>query len=199
MGTTIQATEAAEASSLKKHVKIFAVITAIIIILGASLIYYFFEYKNHRITYLFGLSVLGGGITLLFTLGGKYVMADKIPWKRNKIACLKQGFTNLFLIVLTMALMGGWGWWVTTGETARERDILTNQPTAFTSAYVSYIEVTHSKSSTYYDADIQYTVNGKIILQQTPDNTGYLKAGQTYRLKYSIPYPEMFVIYGNGN
>lgn len=179
-------------SNLKKYV----LIGAPIIIVGMSLVYYYFEYKNHNISWLFIIALFAGWFSIFFTISGDYLSGPKILWRNDKAGMLKQGIGRLIIYLTMVGLMFVNGYVVNTAEENREKGIMDNQPTAFTTALVTGVVATHGKSGTYYHAEFQYTINGKVIFQETPDNSGYLVAGQTYNLKYSIKYPEMFVIYG---
>lgn len=178
-----------------RNLKKYVLIIAPIIIVGMSLVYYYYEYKDHRISLLFGVALFVGWCGIFFNIAGHYLTAPKILWKNNKAGMLKQALGRLAVYAAIVGLIFGSAYLVITAEENREKDIMTNQPTAFTTALVTDIVKTHTRN-TYYHARLQYTVNGKVIFQETPDNSGYLKAGETYKLKYSVNYPEMFVIYG---
>jgi len=184
------------AQSKNSNLKKYVLITAPIIIVGISLVYYYYEYKDHRISWVLITALFVGWCSISFNIAGHYLTAPKILWKKNNAGMLKQALGRLAAYSAILGLIFGSAYIVITAEANREEDIMTNQPTAFTTALITDIVKTHVRGSTYYHAEFQYTVNGKVIFQETPDNSGYLKAGETYNLKYSVQYPEMFVIYG---
>src|ERR1700742_2943544 len=96
--------EISEKQKLKTFKQIGIIISALAIV-GVSFIYYFFEYKNHRVAYLLYLGLLAGWVSLFLILGNRWIFADKISWKADKAGALKQGFTNIGFYFLLMAVM----------------------------------------------------------------------------------------------
>lgn len=172
----------------------YAALIGIAIVLASSLGYYYCFYKYHQLGYvLFGGLFLGFFVLRMSVTGSLFTTRRYANYDRKN--SVKQTLIRVIALIITVTLIIVTDLQVVAAEANRERDIMANQPTAFTTALVTGITTTHSKGSTYYYAQFKYTANGQVILQETPDDDGYLKAGQTYKLKYSLQYPEMFVIY----
>jgi len=173
----------------------YAAPIGVAIIIGSSLGYYYCYYKYHQLGYvLFGGLFLGFFVLRTSITGSLYTTRRYANYSGK--TSVKQTLIRVIGLIITVGLIIVTNLKIVAAEANREKDIMASQPTAFTTAMVTGITTTHNKGSTYYYAQFKYTANSKVILQETPDDNGYLVAGKTYKLKYSVQYPEMFVIYG---
>lgn len=173
----------------------YAALIGIAIVIASSLAYYYGYYKYHQLGYVLFGGLFVGFFVLRTSVTGSLFTTRRYDYYNSKNP-VKQRLIRVIALIVTVALIIVTDLKLVAAEANREKDILASQPTAFTTALVTGITTTHSKGSTYHYAELKYMANGKTIAQDTPDDYGYLKAGQTYNLKYSVQYPEMFVVYG---
>lgn len=167
-----------------------------LIVAGGTLIY-LESYKNNdfidAIGYLF---MLGGWICLFIkTIKGTIVDAPKISFKADRTGFFKQGISSFFAYILLAGVIFGTMFWSYKMGIKRKNAILRDQPTNTTVAVVDHLEVRHGRSSTTFYAIFQYTVKGKMFSHPWHEqNEGDFLVGEKFQIKYSVDYPDMFML-----
>jgi hypothetical protein len=177
--------------------KISPWIGGILSIVSGSLLVYFETYRNNQTIDIIAYGLIFFGWIALFIKAtkGTSIDAKKIFFKDDQAGWFQQRASNLIYYFLFFAVLIGNIYYITTMAHERKQQILANGPTKTTVAEVGYIDIRHGRNTTSYYAVFQYTVDGKIITHPWhEENENDFSAGDKYVIKYSVEYPEMFVL-----
>ena len=167
------------------------------LVFTGSLLLYFETYRNNQFidTLYYFLLLFGWVLIFIQATKGTSIDAKKIFFNDDKAGWFKQRTSNLiFYLILGAMIFGNW-YYISNLAHDRKQKILTDQPTKTAIALVGYIDIRHGRSSTSYYAVFQFTVDGKLISHPWYEaNEDEFKTGDKYLVKYSVEYPEMFVL-----
>lgn len=172
-------------------------IGGIFLVVAGSVLVYFETYRNNQIIDIISYLLIFFGWMVLFikSTKGTSVNTGKIFFKDDKAGWFKQRVSNLIYYMVLMAALFGNIYYISNIAYARKREILANGPTKTAVAVVGYIDIRHGRNSNSYYAVFEYTVDGKIITHPWYEkNENDFFAGDKYKIKYSVEYPEMFVL-----
>jgi hypothetical protein len=126
---------------------------------------------------------------------GTAINAKKILFGDDKAGWFVQGVSRFFYYIVVIALIFGNAYIIYNMAHDRKRKILADGPTKTAVAEITGIEVRKGRSSTSYYAVFEFRVNGKLISHPWYEqNESDFLVGEKYIVKYSVDYPEMFVI-----
>ena len=172
--------------------RIIRILIGLILIAIGSYVYYLLGYKNVKLIYYPScLLVIVGWFFIVFALFETRLSdIDTKSTLSNKLIAFIIILPFLFLMGINISFVSKLG-------IERVNNILTYQPTEVVVAEVIRKDKTTSKNGKllWENAIIQYKTPNKIITQVIPDNNETYYIDQIVRVKYSIEYPEMFVLY----
>lgn len=169
------------------------------LVFAGSLLIYFETYRNSEaIDVISYFLVLFGWVTVFIRVTkGTSVDAHKIFFKDDGLGWFKQRASNLMYYLVLGAVVFGSIYYTNNMAHDRKHEILTNGPTKTATAEVAYIDVRRGRNSTSYYAVFEFTVDGKLISHPWYEtHEADFLVGDKYRIKYSVEYPEMFMLTG---
>jgi len=175
--------------------KIVAAIVGVVSLLFVSCLYYRDAYLNpirdDRIM------LIGDGIAALAGLFCIAPSPGKDVYEGEPGYDKRRRKTIILMAVVVLFAFGCYNYIVPCLETKREYNIITTQPTDTTpvSVYVVYRSSGGRQKSESRIATFSYKASGKHMEIERFDESDKYSDGK-YHIRYSVAYPEMFVIYG---
>jgi hypothetical protein len=172
-------------------------LAGIISVIAGSVLVYFEVYRNNQtIDFLSYTLIFLGWVALFIRITkGTSVHAEKIFFKDDPGGWFRQRFSNFIYYAALFGTIFGNIYCAFKMAQDRKSDILTKGLTNTATAKVAYIDVRHGRNSTSYYAVFQYTAGGKLFTHPWyEEQESDFLVGDKYVIKYSVEYPEMFVL-----
>ncbi len=172
-------------------------IPGLVLAFAGSLLIYFESYRNSEVIDVISYLLILFGWTTVFIEVTKNtsVHAKKIFFKDDGAGWFKQRASNFIYYTVLIGVVFGNIYYTNDIAHDRKHEILANGPTKTAIAEVAYIDVRKSRHSTSYYAVFEFTVDGKLISHPWyEDSEADFLVGDKYMIKYSVEYPEMFMI-----
>lgn len=136
-----------------------------------------------------------GWVILMFSFAGQTLLSEKTAkYKANKSKWFIQKTKRTSIIALFCGLVFSIVMLFDNMANNREQNILDTQPTKITVATVKEIKQRTGRNGGYSVAVISYMTDNNVIERDVFNYKKSYVVGQQYEIKYSIEYPEIFVI-----
>ena len=164
-------------------------------VLTGSILVYFQGYKESSLFNLlcYGFILLGWA-TFVFSIVAEYIFDNNVKYKVNKSKWLSQIVIRTAIFIAFVGLSFGNSLLVDNLADYRISEILNNEPTKITNAKVTNLESRNSRGGPLPYAIIQYSTDNGIIVHSLFNKHYQFSVGQVFEIKYSVDYPEMYVI-----
>ena len=176
--------------------KLKFILIGLLCVLIGSIWFYLQGYKDSAI--IRGLSyciTFIGWLILLFSFAGQMLLSEKlVKFKTNKSKWFIQKTKRTAIIVLFCGLVLSNIMLFDNFADDRVQNILDTQPTNIAVATVTEIQQRSGRNGGQSVAIINYNTENHVISQSVFNYKNNYAVGQQYEIKYSIEYPEMFVI-----
>ncbi len=181
--------------------KLKFIIIGLICVLISSTWFYFQGYKDNGIVNGFSYFIMFiGWVILMFSFAGQTLLSEKtVKYKANKSKWFIQKTKRTSVIALFCGLVFSNVMLFDNMANNREQNILDTQPTKITVATVKEITQRTGRNGGHSVAVISYMADNNVIERDVFNYKKSYVVGQQYEIKYSIEYPEIFVILARVN
>lgn len=176
--------------------KLKFIIIGLICVLTGSTWFYFQGYKDNGIVNGFSYFIMfTGWVILMFSFAGQTLLSEKtVKYKVNKSKWFIQKTKRTLIIALFCGLVFSNVMLFDNMANNRKQNILDTQPTKITVASVKEITQRTGRNGGHSVAVISYMADNNVIERDIFNYRKSYVVGQQYEIKYSIEYPEIFVI-----
>jgi hypothetical protein len=176
--------------------KLKFILIGLLCILTGSIWFYLQGYKgNGFINVLSYCITFIGWLIILFSFAGQILGSEKtVKFQTNRQKWFIQKTKRTSIIFLFCGLVVSNTILFDNLANSRVQNILDAQPTNTTIATVKELRKRPGRNGGRSVAIINYVVDNDVIEQDVSNYKNRYSVGQQYEIKYSIKYPEMFVI-----
>jgi hypothetical protein len=172
-------------------------VAGIAMIFAGTVLYYFQSYRNNQFIDGMALLLVFFGWVTLFIRAVKNtpVHQKRIPFKKDKMQSTKQALITITAYAVLLGIGFEYFTCLSNLTDNRINGILQDRPTKVTNAVVIGIQQRRSRRTTRYYAVFRYMASNKEIEHaRYEQNKGDFLDNEKFDIRYSVEYPEIFVI-----